>query len=153
MFPPTHSPYVCIMGQSSIYDKYYICIIIYIYIYIIYLCTGLAQVPSQCMYTLRIDNDRADLYIMPGVTNCISCVVAGNVVWQITVNGILIPASSALQIASVENNYLIIPSPESYVLPGQSGRRMIECIGASSSLGPRLASPSKMDQFIVILLT
>ena len=120
----------------------------------VYMCiyTGLAQVPSQCVHTLRIENDRVDLYIMPGVTNCISCAVAGDVVWQITVNGILTPASSAPQIASTENNYLIIPSPESYVLPGQPGRRIIECNGASS-LKARLASPSKMDRLIVILVT
>ena len=107
------------------------------------------------MHTLRIENDWEDLYITPGVTNCISCAVAGGVLWQITVNGILTPVSSAPQIASTENNYLIIPSPENYVLPGQSGRRNIECIGASyaSSLETRLASPSKMDRFIVILVT
>ena len=104
------------------------------------------------MHTLRIENDREDLYIMPGVTNCISCAVAGNVIWQITVNNILTPVSSASQIASTENNYLIIPSPESYVLPGQPGRRDIECVGASS-LEARLASPSKRDQFIMILVT
>ena len=137
-----HSPYVCIMGQSSIFDKYII----------LYLCTGLAQVPSQCVHTLRIENDREDLYIMPGVTNCISCAVAGDVNWQITVNDILIPVSAASQITYTENNYLIIPSPESYVLPGQSGRQNIECNGASS-LEARLASPSKMDQFIMILVT
>ena len=114
----------------------------------VYLCTGLAQEPSQCVHTLRIENNREDLYIMPGVTNCISCAVAGDVVWQITVNGILVSASSS-QIASTENNYLIIPSPESYVLPGQPGRRDIVCIGASSSLEARLASPSKMDWLIV----
>ena len=132
------------MGQSSIFDKY-------IYI-ILYLCTGLAQVPSQCVHTLRIENDWEDLYIMPGVTNCISCAVAGDVVWQITVNDILIPVSAASQITYTENNYLIIPSPESYVLPGQSGRQNIECNGASS-LEARLVSPSKMDQFIMILVT
>ena len=115
---------------------------------------GLAQVPSQCMHTLRIENNREDLYIMPGVTNCISCAVAGNVIWHIRVNSILMPvlSASASQIASTENNYLIIPSPESYVLPGQSGRRDIECVGASS-LEARLASPSKRDQFIMILVT
>ena len=125
---------------------------IYIYI-ILYLCTGLAQVPSQCVHTLRIENNREDLYIMPGVTNCISCAVLGDVVWHITVNGILTLVESASQIAYTENNYLIIPSPESYVLPGQSGRQNIECIGVLSSLEARLASPSKMDQFIVILVT
>ena len=130
------------MGQSSIFNKYII----------LYPCTGLAQVPSQCVHTLQIKNDREDLYIMPGVINCVSCAVAGDVVWEITVNGIQVPVSSASQIASTENNYLIIPSPESYVLPGQSGRQNIECIGVSS-LEARLASPSKMDQFIVILLT
>ena len=124
-------------------------IILYVYLY-----TGLAQVPSQCVHTLRIENNREDLYIMPGVTNCISCAVAGNVIWHIRVNGILMPVSStsASLIASTENNYLIIPSPESYVLPGQSGRQNIECNGASS-LEARLASPSKMDQFIMILVT
>ena len=89
---------------------------------------------------------------MPGVTNCISCAVLGDVVWYITGSGIVTLVESASQIAYTENNYLIIPSPESYVLPGQSGRRNIVCNGASS-LEARLASPSKMDQFIVILLT
>ena len=90
---------------------------------------------------------------MPGVTNCISCAVVGDVVWQISVNGILTLVESASQIASTENNYLIIPSPESYVLPGQSGRQHIECVGHVSPLEARLASPSKMDRFIVILVT
>ena len=107
------------------------------------------------MHTLRIENDREDLYIMPGVTNCVSCAVAGDVMWEIEVNGIQISVSSmsASQIASTENNYLIIPSPESYVLPGQSGRQNIECFGVLSSLEARLASPSKMDRFIMILVT
>ena len=140
----------CILHMFVLWVKVQYSINIYIYI-ILYLCTGLAQEPSQCMHTLRIETNREHWYIMPGVTNCVSCAVAGNVAWQITVDGIQVSASSS-PIASTENNYLTIPSPESYVLPGQPGRRIIECNGASS-LEARLASPSKMDRLIVILVT
>ena len=105
--------------------------------------------PAQCVHNLRIETDRQDLYIMPGVVNCISCNIMGDIVWQIEVDGDLIPAttSSAAQFASTMNNYLIIAAPEDYVLPGTSGRRDILCstpVG-SPSLEARLASPGKVN--------
>ena len=101
------------------------------------------------MHNLRIETDRQDLYIMPGVVNCISCNIMGDIVWQIEVDGDLIPAttSSAAQFASTMNNYLIIATPEDYVLPGTSGRRNILCSApaGSPSLEARLASPGRIN--------
>ena len=101
------------------------------------------------MHNLRIETDRQDLYIMPGVVNCISCNIAGDIAWRIEVDGDLIPTTSPLasQFASTMNNYLIIATPEDYVIPGTSGRRDIICStpSGSPSLEARLASPSKIN--------
>ena len=73
----------------------------------------------------------------------------GDVVWQIEVDGGLVPttSSTAAQFASTMNNYLIIAMPEDYVLPGTSGRRDIFCSApfGTPSLEARLASPSKVN--------
>ena len=110
---------------------------------------GSTQTPAQCVRNLRIETDRQDLYIMPGVVNCISCNIVGTIAWTIEVDGDQIPTTSptAAQFASTENNYLIIATPEDYVLPGTSGRRDIFCSASPSgtpSLEARLASPSKI---------
>ena len=101
----------------------------------------------QCVQTLRIEQDRSDIYIMPGVVNCISCGLdtMGSVIWRISVDGILVPASSVPLIATVDGNSLVIAMPEDYVLPGTTGRRDIICISIinSQELEARLASPSK----------
>ena len=111
---------------------------------------GLTQTPpAQCVHNLRIEIDRQDLYIMPGVVNCISCNIMGDIAWTIEVGGDQIPttSSSAAQFATAENNYLIIATPEDYVLPGTSGRRDIFCSApiGTPSLEARLASPSKIN--------
>ena len=71
----------------------------------------------------------------------------GDIVWQIDVYGDLLPvtSSSAAQFASTMNNYLIIATPEDYVLPGTSGRRDIFCTTFADTLEARLASPSKIN--------
>ena len=101
------------------------------------------------MHNLWIETDRQDLYIMPGVVNCISCNIVGSIAWQIEVDGDLFQAtsSSAAQFASTMNNYLIIAMPEDYVEPGTLGRRDILCSApaGSPSLEARLASPSKIN--------
>ena len=86
---------------------------------------------------------------MPGVVNCISCNIMGDIAWQIEVDGDLIPAtiSIATYFVSTMNNYLIIAMPEDYVLPGTLGRQDIFCstpVG-TPSLEARLASPSKIN--------
>ena len=64
-------------------------------------------------------------------------------------DGDLLPTttSTAAQFASTMNNYLIIATPEDYVIPGTSGRRDIICStpSGSPSLEARLASPSKIN--------
>ena len=101
------------------------------------------------MHNLRIEINRQDLYIMPGVVNCISCNIMGDIAWQIEVDGDLVPATTSLaaQFVSTMNNYLIIAMPEDYVLPGTSGRQDIFCsaLAGTPSLDARLASPSKIS--------
>ena len=119
----------------------------------VFICLGLTQTPAQCVNNLRIVTDREDLYIMPGVVNCISCDLdsMGNVAWQIEVNRDLIPTTSpaAAEFATTENNYLILATPEGYVLPGTSGRKIIVCTSLvnAQTLEARLASPSKFVLF------
>ena len=114
-----------------------------------FISLGLTQTPAQCVHNLQIETDRQDLYIMPGVINCISCNIMGNIAWQIEVDGDLVPTTSSIaaQFVSTMNNYLIIAMPEDYVLPGTSGRRDILCstpVG-TPSLEAILASPSKIN--------
>ena len=89
---------------------------------------------------------------MPGVVNCISCNIMGDIAWQIEVDGDLILSIAAAQFVSTMNNYLIIAMPEDYVEPGTSGRRDILCSAPTGtpSLEARLASPSKIDLKVVI---
>ena len=116
----------------------------------VFISLGLTQTsPAQCVHNLRIETDRQDLYIMPGVVNCISCNIIGDIVWQIEVDYdlILISSPTAAQFAITVNNYLIITTPEDYVLPGTLARRDIVCstpVG-TPSLEARLASPSKIN--------
>ena len=88
---------------------------------------------------------------MPGVVNCISCNLddMGNVAWQVTVDGDLVPVSSSSDVTT-DGNFLVIAIPENYVLPGTSGRRNIVCTSLSSggTLEARLASPSKIKKLL-----
>ena len=119
----------------------------------VFIRLGLTQRPAQCVHNLRVMTIREDLYIMPGVVNCISCALdsMGDVAWQIEVDGDPVPATTptAAQFVTVMNNYLIIAMPEEYVLPGTSGRQDVVCTSLTtpgSSLEARLASPSKIDE-------
>ena len=107
---------------------------------------GSAQ-PAQCARTFRVEDDRDDLYIVPGVVNCFSCALdtMGGVSWQVERDGDLVLATSSPD-AAVDGNFLIIAMPENYVLPGTSGRRDIACTSVvnGQNLEPRLASPSKL---------
>ena len=116
----------------------------------VYISLGLTQTPpAQCVLNLQIENNREDLYIMPGVVNCISCNIMGSILWQIEVDRDLVPVTSSLaaQFASTMNNFLIFVTPEDYVEPGTSGRRHILCSAPAGtpSLEARLASPSKIN--------
>ena len=123
----------------------------------IFIHLGLTQRPAQCVNNLRIVIDREDLYIMPGVVNCISCALdsMGDVAWQIEVDGDPVPATTptAAQFVTVMNNYLIIAMPEEYVLPGTSGRQDIVCTSLinGNTLEARLASPSKIDEYWTVI--
>jgi hypothetical protein len=116
----------------------------------------LSQRPSQCQSDLQIVSDREDLYIVPGMVNCITCALdeQGPVTWQIEVDGDLVVATSptAAQFATVEGNYLILMTPEDYVLLGSTGRRDIVCSGPGFPfLEARLVSPSKNIIFVIML--
>lgn len=83
---------------------------------------------------------------MPGLVNCFGCALdtMGNVNWQVEMNGDLVPASSSPD-AALNGNFLVIATPENYVLPGSSGRRTVQCTSLvnGQTLEARLASPSK----------
>ena len=106
--------------------------------------------PAQCAQTFQIEQDRIDIFIVPGVVNCFSCALdtMGNVAWQVELDSNLVPATLPSVLAlgiEVVGNFLVIAMPESYVLPGTAGRQDIACFSAISSqlLEARLASPSK----------
>ena len=67
----------------------------------------MAPATAQCVHNLRIEIDRQDLYIMPGVVNCISCNIMGDIAWQIEVDGDLTTSTSsiAVRFVSTMNNY------------------------------------------------
>ena len=83
---------------------------------------------------------------MPGVVNCFSCALdnKSDVTWQVSsLDGELIPVSSSPD-AVTDGDFLVIVMPETYVLPGTSGRRHVVCTSLfdGHSLEARLASPS-----------
>ena len=114
------------------------------------IATGFAQTPpSQCVETRRIESDRMDLYITPGVVNCFSCALdtTGNVNWQVDLDGDLVVVTLSPDAVAV-GNFLVIAMPDNYVQPGTSGRQNIVCSLANNDavrLEARLASPSKVD--------
>ena len=90
-------------------------------------CAGSGQTPpSQCIQTLRIEQDRMDIYITPGVVNCFSCALdaMGNVNWQVDLDGDLVVVTLSPDAVAV-GNFLVIAMPDNYVQPGTSGRRHI----------------------------
>ena len=101
--------------------------------------------PLQCVQNFRIDRNRIDLYIMPGVVNCFNCTLdtaGGSVSWKVELDGDLVPVSTSPD-AVVNGNFLIIAMPDDYVQPGTSGRRDISCTVNDQHLEARLASQSK----------
>ena len=100
---------------------------------------------AHCLRTFRIEHNRMDVYIMPGVVNCFSCALdtMGNVSWQLQ-DGEHVPASLSSD-AVTDGNFLVIAMPDDYVLPGTSGRRTIVCTSLvnQQTLEARLGSPSK----------
>ena len=105
--------------------------------------------PERCVEDFRIEGSyRSDLIIIPGVTNCFSCALdsASNdtiLFWYVSVDHQLLPASSVPHIET-EGNFLILPTPESYVEPGTAGRKDIVCTDSNGQeLEARLVSPGK----------
>ena len=87
--------------------------------------------------------------IMPGVVSCFSCALDANdtsqVVWQIEADGNLVPVSLSTSNVTTVGNFLVIWMPDSYVLPGTSGRQIIACVhNINEQFEARLASPSKI---------
>ena len=101
--------------------------------------------PAQCVQTFRIEQDRVDLYIAPGVVNCFSCALDpnGRVSWKVQLENELVPVSSSPD-AVVIGNFLVITMPDDYVQPGTAGRRDISCTVNDQHLEARLASQSKL---------
>ena len=120
---------------------------------LIFLCAGSCSgsgsgsgQPPQCVETFRIEQDRIDLFIVPGVVNCFSCALdtGGDVAWQVELDGVLVPVSLSPD-ALADGNCLIIEMPDNYVLPGLSGRRNITCTSLvdGRTFEARLASLGK----------
>ena len=107
--------------------------------------------PAQCEQIFQIEQDRIDIFIVPGVVNCFSCAsdtMDDIIAWQVELDDDLVPETSPLVLefgVEVVGNFLVIAMPESYVLPGTAGRRNIACFSVISFqlLEARLASPSK----------
>ena len=84
--------------------------------------------------------------------NCFAC--SQNLTWSAEdENGLDIPVSSAeplmidgMTVVEVEDNFLILPDPGAYVLPGINGQRSITC---SSLYEARLLSPGESVEKIV----
>ena len=92
-------------------------------------CAGSCQSPpSQCVQTFQIERDRMDINVMPGVVNCFSCALdtTGDIAWLVEMDGDLVLAAESPD-AVTDGNFLVIAMPDSYVLPGPSGRRNIAC--------------------------
>ena len=129
-----------------------------------------AQQPARCLQTFRIENgSRPNYVIVPGVANCFSCaldavgatvswsVADGSVIRQLQTGSpfILTIANQSITIAEVEENYLILPAPEVYVLPGLVGRQDIFCslaTGSGEQYEARLISPGKIWSTLVLIL-
>ena len=99
------------------------------------------------MWTFRIEQDRIDIYITPGIVNCFSCALdsMGGVNWQVELDGDLVPASLSPD-AATDGNLLVIAMPDNYIQPGTGGRRDIVCTSAvnnAQNLEARLASPGE----------
>ena len=107
--------------------------------------------PAQCVQNFRIEQDRIDLYIIPGVVNCFSCALdttGSSVSWQVELDGDLVPVSTSSDTV-VSGNFLVIAMPDDYVQPGTSGRREISCSVNDQYLEARLVSPSKQELMII----
>ena len=88
-----------------------------------------------------------DIYITPGVVNCISSALdsMGNIIWQVSLDGDLIVVTLSPDAVAV-GNFLVIAMHDDYIQPGTSGRQNIVCSLATNealTLEARLASPSK----------
>ena len=87
-----------------------------------------------------------DIIIELGVVNCFTCSPPTS--WTATNQASLaIPVSSlspliidGVTLVEVEGDYLVLPNPGAYVLPGVGGRRSIVC---STTFEARLTSPGK----------
>ena len=118
------------------------------------IATGLAQTPpAQCAPagTFRVERDREDIFIVPGVVNCFSCNLdtQGDIAWQVENESGDLVAVTASDDVVVDGNFLIIAMPDNYVQPGTGGRQDIECVRLSDGIRYeiRLSSPSKSKMF------
>ena len=107
--------------------------------------------PQGCEQNFWIEQDRVNLFIIPGVVSCFSCALDANgmnqVVWQIEgMDGNLVPVSLSTSNITAVGNFLVIWMPDSYVLPGTAGRQTIACVHDinGQQLEAILASPSKI---------
>ena len=100
--------------------------------------------------TRTLSGPFTDIIIELGEVNCFTCSQVSS--WTANNdmgNPISVTSASPLvfgvtTVVEVEGNYLVLPSPGDYVLPGNIGRRNIICSDNSGSqYEARLSNPSK----------
>ena len=110
----------------------------------------------QCVVSYRIvDAVHAEFIITPGVVNCFSCAleIESNIEWEVEDGARILRVIPGAPLAlaggttiEVEGNILILPMPELFVLPGNSGQMDIVCRSDSGQrYNATLNSPSRSD--------
>ena len=97
-----------------------------------------------------MNQGRQDIIIVPGVTNCFSCVP--NPLWTVEIDSatVAVPTSpSTLAVGTttltVMNGYMVLPDPQLYVLAGNNGRRDLLCTDSGGiEYEARLISPREL---------
>ena len=112
--------------------------------------TQILDTPARCARTTTLSAPFTDIVIELGEVNCFTCSQVlswtatndmGNPVSVTSASPLLI---SGVTVVEIEGNYLILPSPGQYVLPGNSGRRNIICSDIiGDTYEARLSNPSK----------
>ena len=111
---------------------------------------GTSQAPARCVRTTTLSGGFINIIVELGEVNCFTCSQVlswtannneGNPISVTSASPLLI---GGVTVVEVEGNYLVLPSPGDYVLPGNIGRRNIIC---SDNIGnqyeARLSNPSK----------
>ena len=111
---------------------------------------GTSQAPARCATTTTLSGSFTDIIVELGEVNCFTCSLViswtanndmGNPISVTSASPLVIGVTTVVE---VEGNYLVLPSPGDYVLPGSGGRKNIICSDNSgNTYEARLSNPSK----------